>query len=500
VARCKDETLKTMNIRSYRITFVLIFLVLVAAQPLLYRSIALSPDEGYFMFMGKSISNGAVPYITFADNKPPGIWYLLFAAFQVFGKSLYVARGMTYAANAFSALLLYFTGKELWNEKAGMISSLVFLFGMVIPAFEGYYVLTEPFLALFSILGFLFFIKANGRIPYLIASGAAIGVAALFKQTGILPLLAIFLFYLLSLWIPANRNRTYLLGSLKGSLLVISGFVAPLLVVAAYFWSQNALSQLVNYSIFGLRGYGTVFNILSLGYEFLSFSIVWTILLIAFCVVVYRFISKRTGLETLIAIWLLVSFLPLAARQYGHYFIQVLPPASLLFAWFVMELIAGSSSTIRGTLKRYKKAYLPATAVAIVLIIASMGTSAYGYLKNSGSAYSLQAQIETSDYIRVHTVKNDKILVYPYQPSIYFLSARDPCAKMLFLSPSVVGFNAEAELLEQISEYSPEYVVMQTDEKGRLIMGLPGIYKFIVSNYHPESTIGTFAIYRNDAR
>ncbi len=494
------ETRKTMNAKSYRTAFILIFLILVAMQPLLYRSIALYPDEGYFMFMGNSIAHGAVPYVTFADNKPPGIWYLLFAAFQVFGKSIYVARGIMYAANAFSALLLYFTGKELWNEKAGMISSLVFLFGMVIPAFEGHYILTEPFLALFSTLGLFLFIKGNGRAQYLIASGAAIGIAALFKQTGILPLLAIFLFYLLYIWGPANRNRTYLLASLKGSLLVIGGFIAPMLVVATYFWSQNAFGQLVNYSIFGLRGYGTVLNILSLRYEFLSFSIVWTILLTAFCIIVYKFISKRTGPETLIAIWLLVSFLPLVSRQYGHYFIQVLPPASLLFAWFIIEFNISSPSKIRETFKRYKIAYLPANVVAIVLIITSVGTSAYGYLKNLDSADSLQAQIETSDYVRARTTENDKILVYPYQPSIYFLSGRDPCAKTLFLSPSVVGRSAEAELLEQISEYSPAYVVMQMDEEGHLLIGLPSIYEYIVSNFHQESTIGGFAIYRNDTR
>ena len=82
---------------------------------------------------------------------------------------------------------------------------------------------------------------------------------------------------------------------------------------------------------------------------------------------------------------------------------------------------------------------------------------------------SLQYEIQIADYIQSHTASNDTILVYPYQPSIYFLSDRDSCVKVLILQSEEVDEEAQLDLLQQIIKNNPKYVVMQTQPDGTIV-------------------------------
>ncbi len=483
-------------IRSHRIAFALLFFILVMMQPILYHSVAIGVDEGYFAFMGNSILHGSIPYIDYADNKPPGIWYLMSLGFLVFGKSIYVAREITYVANALSAFILFLIGRKLWNEKVGMISALLFLVGILIPDFEGYYALTEPFLTLFSLLGFLFFIKGRRQTSYLLAGGAAIGIATLFKQTGLLLLIAIIIFYLGNFWIPVNRNKDYLAASARSILLLLCGFFIPVLAVVAYFWSVHALGPLADYMILGLKGYGTQFDLSTLKEEFLSFSIIWALSAVSLLTIGYKFIKKSSDWETLVSIWLLLTLSPLISRQYGHYFIQVLPPACLLASLQMVNIMRRPSVQNKNTSRQHGTAHFFVIACIVILALITVVFSSYSYIA-SNTNLTLQSQIQTADYIRAHTVESDRILVYPYQPSIYFLSDRDPCVKVLILERPVVDENMELELLRQISEGNPKYVVMETDAEGEIKPGIPSIYEFIVRHFQKDNSIGRFQIFRN---
>jgi 4-amino-4-deoxy-L-arabinose transferase-like glycosyltransferase len=482
---------------SYKILFVICCLCLVVMQPVLYHSAKLDPDESYFMFMGKSILQGEIPYIDYADNKTPGIWYLMAFQFMVFGESVYAAKGILYAINALSALMLYLIGVELRNKKIGIISALFFLVGMLIPAFEGFRVYTEPFLSFFSLLGFLLFLKGREQKPYLIACGAAIGIATLFKQTGVLLLIAIFIFYLSNFWIAENRNKKYLISSTGRTLLLLCGFLVAILPVVAYFWSVGAISELVHYTIWILKGFGSVFMGISvLGYQFASFCIVWILSCASFLTIGYKFIKKSSNWETLVSIWLLLTLCPLLSRQFGHYYIQILPPACILASLYMVN-IQPKLLQIKEVLKQHDVKYIFTFFCVIVLVVISVGASSRQYILNRSeynSVYS-QYQLQTADYIRSHTADNDTILVYPYEPTIYLLSDRNPCVKILYLKRPIIDEQTELELLQQIMLDNPKYVVIQM--KGYdAVWGLPHIYEYIVSHFKKEVSIGSYDIYQ----
>jgi hypothetical protein len=351
------------------------------------------------------------------------------------------------------------------------------------------------------LLGLLFFIKGRGRKLSLITCGVAIGVATLFKQTGLLLLIALIIFYLCNFWIPTNRNKNYMVSSVKSILLLLCGFFIPILVVVSYFWGVGALGQLVDYMILSLKGYGSQFaGILNLGYQFATFSIVWVLSCAALLTIGYKFIKKRSDWETLVSIWLLLTLCPLLSRQFGHYYIQILPPACLLASLCLVNIFPGSLH-IKEILKQHKTKRFFTQACVVFLVIASFGISCRGYnftMDNNNA--SLQYEIQTADYIQSHTASNDTILVYPYQPSIYFLSDRDSCVKVLILQSEEVDEEAQLDLLQQIIKNNPKYVVMQTQTDGTIVYsGLQSIYGYLVSNFKEVKSIGNFDIYINDS-
>jgi hypothetical protein len=62
----------------------------------------------------------------------------------------------------------------------------------------------------------------------------------------------------------------------------------------------------------------------------------------------------------------------------------------------------------------------------------------------------------------------------------------------------MVDENMELELLQQISESNPKYVVMMTNDKGQIIKSVPKIYEYIMGHFKEDTSIGRFKILRND--
>jgi hypothetical protein len=95
----------------------------------------------------------------------------------------------------------------------------------------------------------------------------------------------------------------------------------------------------------------------------------------------------------------------------------------------------------------------------------------------------------TADYIIEHTAENESILVFSYEPSIYFLTGRNPPIKYLIM----IGDLDKQYILKQLDlvNYVIIYNNSTTPEK---------IYEYILDNYHNETSIGSYTIfYRNQS-
>lgn len=488
------------KIGEYKKPVYIVMFTLLAIMPFfLYLRGSLGVDEASYMFVGNSILHGSIVYKDCLTCKLPGAQYLLALVFFTFGKSFYAARAVLFIFNALSAIILFLIGRKLWNKETGMVSSILFLIGISIPAYEGYYVMTEPFMVFFGLLGILLFFKSEHWI-YLILSGFLIGVSTLFKQSGALFLAAIFIFYLLKLWIPVNRTKDYLKDCTKNLSLIICSFSIPILIVVFYFWSLGALDGLI-YWVFTYvsKDYGRSFYLSNIFYQFIAYSILWVLSFVSILFIAYEYITKKSrDVELFTVILFLVFLYPFTIRQYGHYVIQILPPACLLASIALIKLYPILSlRSIKESLSKLNHLKIFAIVCLLGLILSSFAVTAYNeYGLQKSRSNLFDAQLNTAEYIKAHTSANEKILSFNYEPSIYFLSDRNPPVEFMYVRGS--GSNKDYYIIQQIKENNVRYITVCDDRvvDGKSIYHNSAIYEFILENYEIEKTIGVFDIYK----
>ena len=480
--------------------FIVMFILLALLPFFLYLRGSLGVDESGYMFIGNSILHDSIVYKDYGTNKLPGIHFLLAFVFSIFGKSFYAARAVTFMFNALSAVILFSLGRRLWNKETGMLSSILFLIGISIPAYQGYYAMTEPFMVFFGLLGILLFFNFKSEHwIYLTLAGFLIGVSTLFKQSGVLFLAAIFIFYILKLWIPENRTKGYLKDSIKSLFLIGSGFIIPIIIVLVYFWYMNALGSLVYCVFSSYSHFGRSFYLSNIFYQFISYSIIWVLSFVSILFISYEFITKKSkDAELFTVIWLLVSLYPLTIRQYGHYVIQIVPPACLLASISLIKLYPILSlRSIKESLSKLNHLKIFAIVCLLALILSSFACISYSeYGLQKSRQIRFDEQLNTAEYIKAHTSANEKILSFNYEPSIYFLSGRNPAIKFLYLRG--LRSNREYYVIQQIKENNVRYITVCDDRivNGKSIYHNSAIYEFILENYEIEEQIGVFDIYR----
>lgn len=388
-----------------------------------------------------------------------------------------------------------------------MLSSILLLFGINGPCYEGNLVLGDAFMLFFGLLGLLLFFKSK-HWTYLMSSGILMGVSTTFKQFGGLFLLTIFVFYILRLWVPDNRTKDYLEGCIKQILLISSGFLILIAIVILYFWSVDALDDLIywaflfplkffHHSLESLSDIATVRVILTM--RFLPYSIVWFFSLVSILTIGYGFIKKQAKDDDIFSVvWLLISLYPLSMELNSRYYIPLLPPACLLASVTLIKIFPMlSPRSIKDALSNVDHSRIVAITCVLLLILSSIGTSGIcEYTFQKGSLQSLSDQIQTADYVRSHTLPDEKILSLDFEPTIYFLSDRNPPTEFLWLGELFVDEEEQYHIIEQIKESNVRYVTVCRYQivEGKSIA--QHIYEFIVENYTIEKSIGIFDIYR----
>ena len=140
-----------------------------------------------------------------------------------------------------------------------------------------------------------------------------------------------------------------------------------------------------------------------------------------------------------------------------------------------------------------------------------------GFAHNIGGRdiYSFSQTQETADYLRAHSTPDDTVLVWGFQTLVNYLADRQAPTRYTFNYPLTfdrpeTAFRVEARrtFLSDIAQEPPLYIVLVTNDVNpvqavdsrQLLQGFPELQQIIQQNYHLETTIGEFHVYRrNDA-
>jgi hypothetical protein len=443
-----------------------ILLLAVAGLGVLLRApvadVPLERDEGEYAYIAQRWLLGETPYQDNFDQKPPGAFALYALILTWLGASPAAIHWGGQIYTLVTAGLLFLLGRKLFSSTVGVIAAALLLVTTTDPSVLGNALNTETVMILPLVAGFLATLKAveasSGR--WALLAGALSAAALLGKQVALFNLVFHFLLVVL-----LGRQPV------KLGLLLAVGVAAVLGPVTAYFALQGALFEywdcVVGYNL----DYASAMPLEFYGGNFWdAFSFIGKQLGPVFVLAgvglagLLRSGAKRRPLA-LAASWLAFSMMGVCTGGFfrTHYFIQMLPPVSLLAA-------EGACCVARlPGLRR-----VPGTAhmLAGLCIAFAVWQGSWYYLPGSPAlkAYRLYGynpfpeSLDVARYLEAHTAPDEPVFVYGSEPQLYFYAARKSASRYIFVYPLMNANDdtrqRQQQTLRELSARPPRLLVV----------------------------------------
>jgi hypothetical protein len=452
-------------------------------------------DEGIYQVLGMAMNQHRLLYRDIWDNKPP----LLYFVYSLFGSDQFWVRLFSLIIGLLTVVAFYFLAKKLFEkEKIIWMSTGLFALLFGLPLLEGNIANAENFMILPIIIAGFLVLKSvdiktrNTQYKTLFIAGLMLSIAFLFKIVAVFDLGALLVFLIFADSSFSFKNllkRATLIFEIEKVGSFVLGFVLPIILVAAVFLFNGAISYFIKAILFSNIGYVGYGNKLIIPQGFLILKL---IILGLFCGFLY---AKRKSLSfPLMFIWLWFAFSLFNAffsqRPYTHYLLTLLPSFCLLIGFFLLD-------------KKRQRFTLLVLVLTLIIVIKNFWFFArfpayYGnfvsFLTNQESVSSYEAFFDKNTpidyklaaYINLNTGPTDSIFIWGNNAQLYKLTNKLPPGKY-----------AAAYHITSYPDGVPNTKAGILMKKPKLIVIMPnvGTIPFSLSNYREIITINNVLIY-----
>jgi 4-amino-4-deoxy-L-arabinose transferase-like glycosyltransferase len=483
---------------SKRDTLVTIIWTLILAGVTLLLNLRWSPvyqaleaDSGVYAYVGSAILEGQLPYRDVWEHKPPVGFYLNALALAMFGHNPWAIWWFNVIWVAITTMVFFLLIRKMMGTLTGCLASLFFLTGVMVPElFQGgnlmeVYGLLPQVLLIAAV--YQFFSKQKER--WIFAAGLLTGIAFLTKQTtialGLSSILAIFMVSLL---------RREFKHALLRPILFSGGVIAPIVLASSYWLMNGAVYDFLDAVFLHSLAYvGERASFLwSLKNTFLSIFPKLTIsrlYYIAFgSFILYCFENfhwfvaclhrdrnsrpvdahpvELTMLAIFITLPLEVAFASLGARNFGHYFLTLIPAGATVAAYIIWKTINGVNAII-GT-KKISSLLSVGWFVLFTTLAWWLGSVVIQCAPNTNQLASINRIFggyyeisEMEQYIINTTKPSDHVLVWHIHTGVNFITQRQAAAQVLFPMNLFIGNSKMPDFISQMTSNPPELIVFQ---------------------------------------
>lgn len=446
-------------------------------------------DEGVYLTLGQAIRDGLVLYRDIYDNKPPLIYLLaaLAGGFSYFRLTLFIW--------SFATIFVFWKlSRLLFNQdKKAIIATAAFAILTSLHTFEGNIANAENFMLLPTIGGFYLLLKITplfGKNQFLwFSTGILFSLATLFKIPAAFDFAAALVFISITCR-PVGRFNY---------LLLISGFLLPILATIVYFASQNALNQYLTAAFAQNLPYLSSWtpDKSKVGtFPLALFGRGLALGLMAVFLIIFR---KRLSLPfKLILVWFSFSLFAalLSSRPYPHYLIQVLPALSLSLGLLLTKkklVPLGLLTVLTVVFVLFRFWHYPNFSYYLnfyqFLGRIKSQEEYFGYFgEQTKTIYQL------ASWLRIHTLSSEKIFIWGNDPSVYALSRRLPVGRYT-VAYHIIDFNGYQETMTQLRKNPPRYLITMRGEK----RSFPDLAGFVDNYYLLEKDLNGTKIFRRQS-
>jgi 4-amino-4-deoxy-L-arabinose transferase-like glycosyltransferase len=461
-------------------------------------------SEAMYSVVANEILDGGRPYIDAVERKPPLLFWTYAAVFKVAGKFNWTALHFVALVWTLCAMAgLYVIGRELFDRNTGLIAAL--FYSVFQPwwtwktlSFDGEMIMNFPIIWAWAIA----FRRGSSPLrPELFAAGALLGGAFLFKQPAAIAAVPLGIYLLLPSY-RASRSVTRT-NSIIHATMLAAGFFVTLCLVTIVLSKQGILSEAFYWTIaahdvphvFWREG---ILHTLA----FLGACLPLVIGAIMACLDNREVWVGRTAERTALIGLLAASAIGVAAgaRFYPHYYIQLIPPLTLLAAPYYARLWSGKIE--HPLLRRASYAWLTLTVIAFSI------AHWMGLAPQRGPS-------ETGRYLFTRSSPEDRIFVWGQTPKIYLDAHRRPACRFITTFPltgyifggPVPGVDTGSRILpgawntleRDFARHPPIYIVdVQTDPRTMQypVKKFPTLARLLEQRYEPVAHTAEGVIYR----
>ena len=486
------------------------------------RYTSIDPDEGIILQGAQRIVHGQVLYRDFFSFFTPGSYYLLALLFKVFGSSMLVARTALAAYGAFFSVFTYLLARRVCSRWVALAAAYLVTWTCLPWRFMILHNWDSTLWACATVYCAVWLLQAP-RWGWALATGSFASLTVLFEQSkGAGLVLGLGLGLLLLVLFARSTLRL----SRRDWVTLGIGLAWPFALTIAYFAAHHALPAMLADWFWPLHNYSIV-NSVPYGYQDWSdearmrlygsgswlvrgialFTVSPCFLLpvlpiIAIMLLIYWLLEvKRERLAVdRAAYYILVCssivgllFSVLISRADIIHFVHLTPLLYLVLAW-VMD-----GTDVRGQLMRSIR---PLVSLGILITFTTLGMAFLVRIRSAKTVIETRRGVvlaKSSDdilaYVQTQVPAGSRILVYPYLPLYYYLTATFSPTSFDYLQPGMHTHQQEQEVIHQVSADRTSVIVFQPSFNDSIAASWPKtslaslasdpVADYILANYRP---------------
>ena len=486
------------------------------------RYTSLDPDEGIILQGAQRIVQGQVLYRDFFSYFTPGSYYLLALLFKVFGSSMLVARTALAVYGAFFSVFTYLLARRVCSRWVALAAAYLVTWTCLPWRFMILHNWDSTLWACATVYCAVWLLQAP-RWGWALATGSFASLTVLFEQSkGAGLVLGLGLGLILLVLFARSTLRL-----IQGQWVTLGiGLAWPFALTLVYFAAHHGLPAMLADWFWPLQNYSKV-NSVPYGYmnwsdqsrERLFGSGPWLVRAIASFTVSPGFLLPVLPIIAIVLLiyWLLkvkreklavdraayyilvcssilgLLFSVLISRADILHFAYLTPLLYLVLAW-VMD-----GADVRGQLIRFTR---PLVSLGILITFTALGMAFLVRTRNAKSVIETRRGLilgRSSDpileYVQAHVPAGARILVYPYLPLYYYLTATSSPVPYEYLQPGMHTPEQEQEVIRDVSQDRTAVVLLEPAFNDKIPTSWPNtplraltrdrVADYILANYRP---------------